>query len=53
MINDWGYYQRFKQIVNNIDDEGFYYRLCRKNDDKSYVFVKFNKKEIKEKEKKQ
>ena len=53
ILNDWGYYQRFKQIVNNIDDEGFCYRLCRKNDDKSYVFVKFNKKEIKEKEKKQ
>ena len=53
ILNDWGYYQRFKQIVNSIDDEGFCYRLCRKNDDKSYVFVKFNKKEIKEKEKKQ
>ena len=35
ILNDWEYYQRFKQIVNSIDDEGFCYRLCRKNDDKS------------------
>ena len=37
-------------MKKHYENEETRYRLCRKNDDKSYVFAKFNKIDLEKKE---
>lgn len=48
LINSWGYYKEFEKIIStHYENDDTRFRLCRKNDDKSYVFMKFKKDDLK------
>ena len=48
LINSWGYYKKFEKIIStHYENDDTRFRLCRKNDDKSYVFMKFKKDDLK------
>lgn len=51
ILSSWKYYQKFTELMKkHYENEETRYRLCRKNDDKSYVFAKFNKIDLEKKE---